>query len=234
MFVRRIAVIGTGYVGLTTGACLASLGHRVVCADIDAEKIARLRDGDVTILEPGLSELVAEGVAAGRLSFVVGARDAVAPVGAAPDGGALNGTDDPVEVVFLCVPTPMGEGGAADLAAVEAVAQEVRDLLPRGCVVVNKSTVPVGTAARTKQLLGRRDIAVVSNPEFLREGSAVHDFLNPDRIVVGCEQQDAAERVAALYSRLGAPTLLTDAASAEMVKYAANCFLAMKLSYVNA
>jgi UDPglucose 6-dehydrogenase len=242
MFVRRIAVIGTGYVGLTTGACLASLGHRVVCADIDAEKIARLCDGDVSILEPGLSELVAEGVAAGRLSFVVGARDAVAPVGPGPgphgdqpdSGGSLNGPDDPVEVVFLCVPTPMGEGGAADLAAVEAVAQEVRDLLPRGCVVVNKSTVPVGTAARTKRLLGRRDIAVVSNPEFLREGSAVHDFLNPDRIVVGCEQQDAAERVAALYSRLGAPTLLTDAASAEMVKYAANCFLAMKLSYVNA
>jgi UDPglucose 6-dehydrogenase len=237
MFVRRIAVIGTGYVGLTTGACLASLGHRVVCADIDAEKIARLRDGDVTILEPGLSELVAEGVAAGRLSFVVGARDAVAPVGRGPGPHGdqpNNADDDPVEVVFLCVPTPMGEGGAADLAAVEAVAQEVRDLLPRGCVVVNKSTVPVGTAARTKQLLGRRDIAVVSNPEFLREGSAVHDFLNPDRIVVGCEQQDAAERVAALYSRLGAPTLLTDAASAEMVKYAANCFLAMKLSYVNA
>jgi UDPglucose 6-dehydrogenase len=234
MFVRRIAVIGTGYVGLTTGACLASLGHRVVCADIDAEKIARLRDGDVTILEPGLSELVAEGMAAGRLRFVVGARDAVAPVGG-PDGDRPDSAgDDPVEVVFLCVPTPMGQGGAADLAAVEAVAQEVRDLLPRGCVVVNKSTVPVGTAARTKRLLGRRDIAVVSNPEFLREGTAVHDFLNPDRIVVGCDQQDAAERVAALYSRLGAPTLLTDAASAEMVKYAANCFLAMKLSYVNA
>jgi UDPglucose 6-dehydrogenase len=237
MFVRRIAVIGTGYVGLTTGACLASLGHRVVCADIDAEKIARLRHGDVTILEPGLSELVAEGMAAGRLRFVVGARDAVAPVGGGsdPTGDQLDSAaDDPVEVVFLCVPTPMGQGGAADLAAVEAVAQEVRDLLPRGCVVVNKSTVPVGTAARTKRLLGRRDIAVVSNPEFLREGTAVHDFLNPDRIVVGCDQQDAAERVAALYSRLGAPTLLTDAASAEMVKYAANCFLAMKLSYVNA
>src|SRR5882757_1199053 len=234
MFVRRIAVIGTGYVGLTTGACLASLGHRVVCADIDAEKIARLRDGDVTILEPGLSELVAEGLAAGRLRFVVGARDAVAPVGGSDGDHPDSAADDPVEVVFLCVPTPMGQGGAANLAAVEAVAQEVRDLLPRGCVVVNKSTVPVGTAARTRQLLGRRDIAVVSNPEFLREGSAVHDFLNPDRIVVGCEQQDAAERVAALYSRLGAPTLLTDAASAEMVKYAANCFLAMKLSYVNA
>jgi UDPglucose 6-dehydrogenase len=230
MFVRRIAVIGTGYVGLTTGACLASLGHHVVCADLDARKIAKLRDGVVAILEPGLGELVAEGIAAGRLKFVVGARDAITGVGT-PDP---SDPDDQVEVVFLCVPTPMGEGGAANLAAVEAVAHEIRDLLPRGCVVVNKSTVPVGTAARTKQLIGRRDVAVVSNPEFLREGSAVHDFLNPDRIVVGCEQQDAAERVAALYSRLGAPTLLTDAASSEMVKYAANCFLAMKLSYVNA
>ncbi len=229
MFVRRIAVIGTGYVGLTTGACLASLGHQVVCADIDADKIARLRDGEVTILEPGLPELVTEGLAAGRLEFVVGARNAITPTEMV---GKLDAA--PVEVVYLCVPTPMGAGGAADLKAVEAVAHEIRDLLPRGCVVVNKSTVPVGTAARTKALLGRRDIAVVSNPEFLREGSAVHDFLHPDRIVVGCDQQDAAERVAALYSRLGAPTLLTDAASAEMVKYAANCFLAMKLSYVNA
>ncbi|HZZ52043.1 MAG TPA: UDP-glucose/GDP-mannose dehydrogenase family protein [Pseudonocardia sp.] len=226
MFVRRIAVIGAGYVGLTTGACLASLGHHVVCADVNAEKIARLREGVIPMLEPGLAELVAEGLAAGRLQFVVGAREAIAR----PGGDA----DDQVEVMFLCVPTPMGDGGAADLAAVEAVAHEVRDLLPRGCVVVNKSTVPVGTAARTKSLIGRRDVAVVSNPEFLREGSAVRDFLNPDRIVVGCDQQDAAERVAALYSRLGAPTLLTDAASAEMVKYAANCFLAMKLSYVNA
>jgi UDPglucose 6-dehydrogenase len=229
MFVRRIAIIGAGYVGLTTGACLASLGHHVVCADLDAAKIARLREGIVAILEPGLAELVAEGIAAGRLKFVLSARDAIAP-----PGGSGNDPDDQVEVVFLCVPTPMGSGGAADLAAVEQVAHEVRDLLPRGCVVVNKSTVPVGTALRTKQLLGRRDVAVVSNPEFLREGTAVHDFLNPDRIVVGCDQQDAAERVAALYSRLGAPTLLTDAASAEMVKYAANCFLAMKLSYVNA
>ncbi|WP_028934758.1 UDP-glucose dehydrogenase family protein [Pseudonocardia spinosispora] len=230
MFVRRIAVIGTGYVGLTTGACLASLGHQVVCADVDEEKINKLKAGTIPILEPGLTELVTEGMAAGRLKFVVGARDAIAN----PNADDTESEDNPVEVVFLCVPTPMGAGGAADLAAVEAVAQEVRDLLPRNCVVVNKSTVPVGTAARTKQLLGRRDVAVVSNPEFLREGSAVHDFLNPDRIVVGCDQQDAAEKVAALYSRLGAPTLLTDAASSEMVKYAANCFLAMKLSYVNA
>jgi UDPglucose 6-dehydrogenase len=222
MFVRRIAVIGSGYVGLTTGACLASLGHRVVCADVDERKVTRLSRGEVPILEPGLPELVAEGLAAGRLRFVI---SAAAAVGQGPDAA---------EVVFLCVPTPMGAGGAADLSAVEAVATEVRTLLPPGCVVVNKSTVPVGTAVRTAQLLGRPDVAVVSNPEFLREGSAVEDFLNPDRIVVGCDAQDAAERVAALYARLGAPTVLTDAASAEMVKYAANCFLAMKLSYVNA
>jgi UDPglucose 6-dehydrogenase len=132
------------------------------------------------------------------------------------------------------VPTPMGPGGAADLAVVEAVAREVRDVLPTGCVMVTKSTVPVGTSKRLAEHLGREDVAVVSNPEFLREGSAVHDFLNPDRIVVGSDTQDAAERVAALYARLGAPTVLTDAASAEMVKYAANCFLATKLSYVNA
>lgn len=223
MFARRIAVIGSGYVGLTTGACLASLGHRVVCADIDETKVERLRRGEVDILEPGLTELVVENMAAGRLEFVVGAREALSR----PD-------EQPVEVMFLCVPTPMGEGGAADLRAVTAVASEVRHLLPTGCVVVNKSTVPVGTADATRKLLGRRDVAVVSNPEFLREGSAVHDFLHPDRIVVGCDAQDAAERVAALYSKLGAPTVLTDAASAEMVKYAANCFLAMKLSYVNA
>ncbi len=218
MFVRRIAVVGTGYVGLTTGACLASLGHSVVCADVDAAKVERLSRGEVDILEPRLAELVAEGLASGRLSFVLGASAAV--------------TD--AEVVFLCVPTPMGVGGIADLTAVESVVDETRELLPSGCVIVNKSTVPVGTAVRTAELLRRDDVAVVSNPEFLREGSAVHDFLNPDRIVVGCDQQDAAERVAALYARLGAPTVLTDAASAEMVKYAANCFLAMKLSYVNA
>ncbi|OLF04503.1 UDP-glucose 6-dehydrogenase [Actinophytocola xinjiangensis] len=218
MFVRRIAVIGTGYVGLTTGACLASLGHHVVCADVDADKVKRLCAGEVDILEPGLAELVSEGIAAGRLSFVLGAPAAV----------------EGAEVVFLCVPTPMGVGGVADLSIVESVIEEVGTLLPAGCVVVNKSTVPVGSAQRTAELIERDDVAVVSNPEFLREGSAVHDFLNPDRIVVGCDQQDAAERVAALYARLGAPTVLTDAASAELVKYAANCFLAMKLSYVNA
>jgi UDPglucose 6-dehydrogenase len=218
VFVRRIAVIGTGYVGLTTGACLASLGHHVVCADVDAEKVKRLSAGEVDILEPGLAELVSGGLAAGRLNFVLGASAAV----------------EGCEVVFLCVPTPMGVGGVADLSVVESVVEEITHLLPANSVVVNKSTVPVGTAQRTAELLGRDDVAVVSNPEFLREGSAVHDFLHPDRIVVGCDQQDAAERVAALYARLGAPTVLTDAASAELVKYAANCYLAMKLSYVNA
>lgn len=219
MFARRIAVVGTGYVGLTTGACLASLGHRVVCADVDPDKIDRLARGQVDILEPELADLVAEGLAAGRLQFVHGAAAAV---------------DADLEVVFLCVPTPMGVGGVADLSSVEAVVDEIRERLPSGAVVVNKSTVPVGTAERTKELLRRGDVAVVSNPEFLREGTAVRDFLGPDRIVVGSDAQDAAERVAGLYARLGAPTVLTDAASAELMKYAANCFLAMKLSYVNA
>ncbi|GAA2564104.1 UDP-glucose dehydrogenase family protein [Pseudonocardia hydrocarbonoxydans] len=225
MFARRVAVVGTGYVGLTTGACLATLGHRVICADVDEAKVERLRAGEIGIREDRLAELVNEGVAAGRLSFVVGASAALKEL--ERDGA-------PVEVMFLCVPTPMGVGGIADLSAVEAVIEETRDALPAGCVVVNKSTVPVGTSVRTTELLRRDDVGVVSNPEFLREGSAVHDFLNPDRIVVGSAKQDAAERVAALYARLGAPTVLTDAASAEMIKYAANCFLAMKLSYVNA
>jgi UDPglucose 6-dehydrogenase len=225
VFARRIAVVGTGYVGLTTGACLASLGHRVVCADVDEIKVERLRQGQIGIREDGLAELVSEGVAAGRLSFIVGAAAAL---------DELEREGVPVEVIFLCVPTPMGVGGIADLAAVEAVIEEVRDALPPNAVVVNKSTVPVGTADRTAELLERDDVAVVSNPEFLRESSAVNDFLHPDRIVVGSSSQDAAERVAALYARLGAPMVLTDAASSEMIKYAANCFLAMKLSYVNA
>lgn len=207
----RVVVIGTGYVGLTTGACLASLGHRVTCVDVDASKVARLAAARVDILEPGLAELVAKGIAARRLRFVVGAREAVRRA----------------QAVFLCVPTPMGADGAADLRAVEAAAGEVRDSLPAGCAIVTKSTVPVGTSRRIRELLGREDVSVVSNPEFLREGSAVSDFLGPDRIVVGSDDTLAAERVAALYDSLGAPTVVTDAASAELVKYAANCFLAM-------
>ncbi|NIH86185.1 UDP-glucose dehydrogenase family protein [Amycolatopsis granulosa] len=214
----RIVVIGTGYVGLTTGACLAALGHQVTCVDVDDVKVARLAAGRVDILEPGLEELVTRGLATRRLRFVVGARPAVA--------GA--------DAVYLCVPTPMGAGGAADLRAVEAVVAEIADVLPAGCAVVTKSTVPVGTAQRIRTLLGRDDVPVVANPEFLREGSAVADFLHPDRIVVGSDDEAAARRVAGLYRDLSAPNVVTDAASAELVKYAANCFLAMKLSYVNA
>ncbi|WAL65520.1 UDP-glucose/GDP-mannose dehydrogenase family protein [Amycolatopsis cynarae] len=214
----RITVIGTGYVGLTTGACLASLGHRVTCVDVDEVKVARLAAGQVDILEPGLEELVSRGLAAGRLSFAVGSR-----------GSVWN-----AQAVFLCVPTPMGAQGAADLRAVEAVVDEIAGALPPGCVVITKSTVPVGTAQRIRDRLGRSDVPVVANPEFLREGTAVSDFLNPDRIVVGADDEAAARRVAALYADLAAPTVVTDAASAELVKYAANCFLAMKLSYVNA
>lgn len=213
----RIVVVGTGYVGLTTGACLASLGHRVTCADVDRVKVARLSAGRVDIVEPGLPELVQRGLADETLSFVVGAADAV--------------TD--ADAVFLCVPTPMGAGGAADLRAVEEVVTELADRLPPGCAVVTKSTVPVGTARRISALLGRSDVPVVSNPEFLREGSAVDDFLGPDRIVVGSDTPEAAQAVVDLYSELGAPSVVADAASAELVKYAANCFLAMKLSYVN-
>ncbi|WP_260479189.1 UDP-glucose/GDP-mannose dehydrogenase family protein [Kibdelosporangium aridum] len=213
---RKIAVVGTGYVGLTTGACLAALGHHVVCADIDANKVDRLRRGHVDILEPGLDELVNRGLAAGNLEFVVGATNAVSA---------------DTEVLFLCVPTPMGADGAADLRAVESVLAEVGDLLPAGCAVATKSTVPVGTADRLRHMV---NVPIVANPEFLREGTAVDDFLHPDRIVVGSVDREAAQRVGDLYAALQAPTLVLDAASAEMVKYAANCFLAVKLSYVNA
>ncbi|MFI1017836.1 UDP-glucose dehydrogenase family protein [Streptomyces sp. NPDC020965] len=214
---RRVAVIGTGYVGLTTGACLAAVGHRVVCADADHRKVERLGRAEVDILEPGLPELVRDGLDSGRLTFVGDSRAAVGEA----------------DVVFLCLPTPMGVGGAADLAAVEAVADEVRSALRRSAVVVNKSTVPVGTTERVAALLGRPDIAVVSNPEFLREGHAVQDFLHPDRVVVGAADQEAGQRVAELYAELDAPVVLTDPASAELTKYAANFFLAMKLSFAN-
>lgn len=217
MTAARIVVVGTGYVGLTTGACLAGLGHQVTCVDVDKAKVARLAAGRVDILEPGLSELVGRGLTSGRLTFVVGAREAVRDA----------------EGVFLCVPTPMGAGGAADLRAVEAVTAEIGDVLPPGCALITKSTVPVGTSRRIRELVGRSDIPVVSNPEFLREGTAVADFLGPDRIVVGSDDEGAAHWVGELYADLAAPTVVSDAASAELVKYAANCFLAMKLSYVN-
>lgn len=218
MVARKVAVIGTGYVGLTTGACLASLGHQVVCADTDARKVDRLILGEVGILESGLPELVTQGLASGRLRFVVDTLEAVRDA----------------EMIYLCLPTPMGVGGVADLGAVESVLAQTRTALPPGSIVINKSTVPVGTGERTRELLDRDDVSVVSNPEFLREGTAVADFLNPDRVIVGSDDRDAAERVADLYAGLAAPTVVTDTASAELAKYVANGFLAMKLSYVNA
>ena len=213
-----IAVIGVGYVGLTTGACFASIGHRVVCADIVEEKIEGLRRGEVPILETGLPELVRTGIAEGRLSFVLGAAKAVPGC----------------EFVYLCVPTPQGEDGSADLSYIRAAAAEIAPHLEPDAIVVNKSTVPVGSTHVVEAVLGRDDVTVVSNPEFLREGSAVHDFLHPDRVVIGSEDQAAALRVATLFESLGAPVLVTDPASAETIKYASNAFLAAKVSFVNA
>jgi UDPglucose 6-dehydrogenase len=214
----RIAVIGAGYVGLTTGACFAHLGHDVVCADVVPEKIERLNRGEIPIVEAGLENLVADGLRSGRLHFVVGAVTAV------PDA----------EFVYLCVPTPQGADGSADLTYLETAAAEIREHLEEGAVVVNKSTVPVGSTKVVERVLRRPDVSVVSNPEFLREGTAVHDFLHPDRIVVGSDDQSAAIRVASLYLGVPAPFIVTDPATAELIKYAANAFLATKLSFINA
>jgi UDPglucose 6-dehydrogenase len=214
----RIAVIGTGYVGLTTGAYLAHLGHSVVCADVVESKVERLNRGEIPIVEAGLEELVQDGLASGRLSFMLGA------------AGAVPGAD----FVFLCLPTPQGADGAADLSFVISAAKEIGPALEPAAVVINKSTVPVGSAMQVTLALGRGDVFVVSNPEFLREGSAVADCLNPDRIVIGGDDDDAVDRVAGLYAKIDAPVVRTDAASAEMIKYAANAFLATKLSFVNA
>ncbi len=212
----RIGVVGTGYVGLTTGACLAHLGHEVVCFDTDLPKIERLRRGIVPIREPGLDELVAEGLASGRLAMC----------------------DEPArawdrEFTFLCLPTPSAPDGTADLGALRAACAAVGPHLPGGSVVVAKSTVPVGSLADVRRWLGRTDVAVAANPEFLREGSAVGDWLAPDRVVVGADDVDVAERVAALYDGIDRPLVLTDPRSAQLAKYGANALLATRLSFVN-
>ncbi len=213
-----LGVVGTGYVGLTTGACFAHLGHHVVCGDIDQRKVDLLRAGHIPIVEDGLQSVVDGARAAGRLEFVLGAESAAA--------GA--------DVVFLCVPTPQGDDGSADLSYIEQAAAQIAPVLKPGAVVVNKSTVPVGSTIAVERVLQRDDVFVVSNPEFLREGTAVHDFLHPDRVVIGSADRGAAERVAELYASVDAPILITDPASAETIKYAANGFLAMKISFVNA
>lgn len=213
-----IAVIGTGYVGLTTGACFSHLGHDVICADIDAEKVASLQAGEIPIVEKGLDRLVDEGIRSGKLKFVVGAAEA----------------SKHCEFHYLCVPTPQGADGSADLSYLETAAAQISSVLPNNSVVVNKSTVPVGSTRVVARVLGRSDVTVVSNPEFLREGTAVSDFLQPDRIVIGSGDQEASIRVAALYSRIATPIMVTDPVSAETIKYASNAFLASKLSFVNA
>ena len=213
-----IGVVGVGYVGLTTGACLAHIGHTVVCGDVDAEKIDRLRKGEIPIVEEGLTEIVSEGISTGRLEFVVGATEVA----------------DRSDIVFLCVPTPQDDDGSADLSFIEAASAEIGPVLREGAIVVNKSTVPVGTTVVVDEVIQRSDITVVSHPEFLREGTAVNDFLHPDRVVVGADDRSAAEKVAALYESIDTQVIITDAASAETIKYAANGFLAMKISFVNA
>ena len=215
---HTVAVLGAGYVGLTTSATLAHFGHRVVLAERERSKLSALRAGRMPIVEAGLDELVAGVVAAGNLSFTESAVDAVA--------GA--------EFVFLCVPTPQSADGSADLSYVEAAAKEIGDSLQSGAIVVNKSTVPVGSADMVERVIGRSDIGVVSNPEFLREGTAVVDSLNPDRIVVGANDARAAAKVGELFSSTRAPLIVTDATTSETIKYASNAFLATKLSFVNA
>lgn len=213
----EIGVVGAGYVGLTTAVCLAHLGHVVHATDLDHGKVAELRAGRSTMDEPGLAELLSAGAAAGRLTF-----------GTDPAGHRHT------DVVFLCLPTPADPDAGVDLGPFEAALGALRDVLAPGAVIVTKSTVPVGTTGRVAATLGRRDVAAVSNPEFLREGHTVEDFLRPARIVVGADDADAGRRVAALYDGLDAPIVRTDAAGAELAKYASNAFLACKASYAHA
>jgi UDPglucose 6-dehydrogenase len=214
----QVAVIGAGYVGLTTAACLSHLGHTVVCADVVEAKVEALNRGVIPIVEDGLTELVVEGLAAHRLRFVLGAASAVAEA----------------EFVFLCVPTPQGDDGSADMSYIEDAAGQIGPVLRPATVVINKSTVPVGSTRVVERALERSDVFVVSNPEFLREGSGVHDFLHPDRIVIGSDSQDAAVRLTELFEGIRAPFVVTDPPTAETIKYASNAFLATKISFINA
>jgi UDPglucose 6-dehydrogenase len=222
----HIAVVGTGYVGLVVGAGLAESGNDVVCCDIDAAKIARLNAGEIPIYEPGLEPLVERNLADGRLTFTTDVGPAVARA----------------EVIFIAVGTPPGEDGSADLQHVLAVAETIgRNMPPDGPekVIITKSTVPVGTAGKVRDRIRRftsRPFHVCSNPEFLKEGAAVQDFMKPDRVVVGVDSDYAREKLAELYSpfvRTGNPILFMDLASAEITKYAANAMLATRISFMN-
>jgi UDPglucose 6-dehydrogenase len=221
----RVAMIGTGYVGLVSGACFADFGHTVCCIDKDASKIARLKEGVMPIYEPGLDLLVAENVKAGRLSFATEAEDAVRNA----------------DAVFIAVGTPSRRGdGHADLSYVYAAAEEIARLMDGFTVVVTKSTVPVGTGDEIEEIIRKTrpdaQFAVVSNPEFLREGAAIDDFKHPDRVVVGTEDPRAREVLTELYRPLylnETPMVFTGRRTSELIKYAANAFLAMKITFIN-
>jgi UDPglucose 6-dehydrogenase len=214
---RDVAVIGVGYVGLTTAVCLAKLGHQVQGLDVDSGKLADLSQGRSPIFEPELDSLLREVMASGNLTFTNDYPTALANA----------------DFIFLCVPTPQDEDGSADLRYVLAAAREAAPVMKSGAVLVTKSTVPVGSAQAVAAAVGREDIPIASNPEFLREGSAVRDFLQPDRIVVGAIDPNIAQRVVDLYTGITAPTVITSWAAAELIKYASNAFLATKLSFVN-
>jgi UDPglucose 6-dehydrogenase len=218
----NVAVVGTGYVGLVTGAVFADLGNDVVCVDKDAAKIEGLRAGRMPIYEPGLEELVARNVADGRLAFSTNLADAV----------------HRSDIIFIAVGTPAKASGESDLTAVEEVARGIAESLDRYKVIVNKSTVPVGTGDLVRNIIERNrrrpvNFDVVSNPEFLREGSAIEDTLRPDRIVIGAPSQQVAMTLLELYAPLERPMIITDVYSAEIIKYASNAFLATKISFIN-
>jgi len=219
----KIAVIGTGYVGLVTGTCFAETGNKVVCVDIDEAKVDKLSAGQITIYEPGLEKLFLRNIKEERLRFTTDLASVV----------------DEVEIIFLALPTPPGADGAADLRYVLGVADELGKLLNSYKVIVNKSTVPVGTADKVRAAIAKNyqgDFDVVSNPEFLREGVAVDDFMKPDRVVIGTNSERALNLLSELYApfvRQGNPVLFMDERSSELTKYAANSFLAMKISFMN-
>ncbi|MBI2887306.1 MAG: UDP-glucose/GDP-mannose dehydrogenase family protein [Chloroflexi bacterium] len=218
---RKITVIGTGYVGLVTGACFADLGNAVRCIDIDERKIAMLREGQMPIYEPGLAELVVRNVRARRLSFTSDY----------PEG--LRDTD----FAFIAVNTPSGISGEADMSQVRQAAEGIGENIHKETVIVNRSTVPIGTgdmvASIVRRANGHVPFSVVSNPEFTREGQAVQDFLHPDRIVLGATDRVAAEQVAQLYASFSCPIIITDLNTAEMIKYASNAFLATRVAFIN-
>jgi UDPglucose 6-dehydrogenase len=219
----NISIIGSGYVGLVTGACFAELGNKVICADNDAKKISDLKKGIVPIYEPGLEELIKVNLKNKRLKFTSSIRDAVKAS----------------EVIFIAVGTPALENGEADLTGIENVARSIAQNMDGYCLIVEKSTVPVETCAWVKKTISTyvkkgHKFDVVSNPEFLREGSAINDFTRPDRIVLGVESVKAKQIMTSLYQPLNAPILVTNIKSAELIKHASNAFLATKISFINA